>query len=604
MNESLNILMLEDNPSDAEFVNELLIKAQMNFKFILAKDKMTFLHALGQITPDVILSDNSLPQFSALEALEIVQQRSLDIPFILVTGTISEEFAVNIIKLGASDYILKDRMERLPAAIVNAIRQQKAEKESQCAIKEMQRSNERFITLSKATHDAVWDWNLLTNEIWWNDNFYHLLGYRNSNTVPKLSSWIKMVHPLDRKKVLSGLIKIKKHNVSLMENEFRFQLQDGTYGMVQERTYILKDHTGNPVRIIGVLENITEQNRLKQELEVLSIVAKENLNGVIIFDKVSKLTTWINPGFTRDTGYTQSDIYGNDPWLLLTGAETDRNKITFIEDQIENNLPFSCDILIYTKSGETRWELASGQPIYDGSGNVLQYFVIYTDISDNKRLEAESVKNKIDSQKDVTRIILQTQEMERNTLGRELHDNINQILVSISLRLGYYLDEPGQEIDVIENSLQLLQKAILETRKLSHTMVMPSFTQSSLKEELELLIDNYSFKKIVKLQLTGILEKHIPSNIKETLFRIAQEQLSNIAKHAKAGKIAMRLSNDNKAVTMTIKDNGIGFDMQQKRKGIGITNICARVIPYNGTADFLSLPGKGCKLSVTIPLAS
>jgi len=106
------------------------------------------------------------------------------------------------------------------------------------------------------------------------------------------------------------------------------------------------------------------------------------------------------------------------------------------------------------------------------------------------------------------------------------------------------------------------------------------------------------------LELADINESDISSTIKETLFRIAQEQLSNIAKHAKAGMIGMRLSNDARLVTMVIHDNGVGFDVQQKRKGIGITNILNRVEPYNGTAEIISMPGKGCTLLVTIPLAA
>jgi two-component system sensor histidine kinase UhpB len=97
-------------------------------------------------------------------------------------------------------------------------------------------------------------------------------------------------------------------------------------------------------------------------------------------------------------------------------------------------------------------------------------------------------------------------------------------------------------------------------------------------------------------------EKNIPDIIKETLFRIVQEQLSNIHKHAKADRIIIRLNSDPGLVTMFIKDNGIGFDIQQKRKGIGITNIFNRVQSYNGKTDIITSMGKGCTLIVQIPL--
>jgi DNA-binding NtrC family response regulator len=198
MGTPLKILMLEDSPVDADIVQRLLIKENMDFEFSLALDKDSFLLALEQFDPNVILADNSLPQFNAREALKIVHQRSLHIPFIMVTGSVSEEFAAGIIKLGADDYILKDRLTRLPAAIDTAIKQQRADKERQDALEEIRRSNERFQTLSKATKDAVWDWDLLTDQVWWNENFFNLLSYNQQNPVPDLYSWTKRIHPVDR----------------------------------------------------------------------------------------------------------------------------------------------------------------------------------------------------------------------------------------------------------------------------------------------------------------------------------------------------------------------------------------------------------------------
>jgi two-component system sensor histidine kinase UhpB len=213
------------------------------------------------------------------------------------------------------------------------------------------------------------------------------------------------------------------------------------------------------------------------------------------------------------------------------------------------------------------------------------------------------VTNNIEQQKAITRTILQTQEMERNFLGRELHDNINQILASVSLKLGYYLEEPEGNLEIVEGCIRDLRNAIEECRKLSHNMVMPRFAERSLRAELELLIENYSTRQIVWLDSDGFQEENIPSTIKENLFRIAQEQLSNIQKHAKASEIGIQLKNDSKMVGLLIRDNGVGFDIRQKRLGIGITNIFNRAESYNGTAEILSQPGKGCTLSVQIPLA-
>src|SRR5580692_5101947 len=110
MDKCLKILHLEDLPSDSELVDRELKKARFVFEKKLATGRADFIEALEQFKPDIILSDHTLPSFNSREELELTRKHGLLIPFILVTSTVSEEYAVNIIREGASDYILKDRM--------------------------------------------------------------------------------------------------------------------------------------------------------------------------------------------------------------------------------------------------------------------------------------------------------------------------------------------------------------------------------------------------------------------------------------------------------------------------------------------------------------
>lgn len=480
MSELLKILMLEDNVNDAEIVQRLLKKEKMELDFRLVMNEHDFVQALEQFHPDVILADNNLPSFSAGEALQIVRKRKLsnNTPFVMVTGSVSEEFAVGMIKQGVDDYILKDRLTRLPAAIASAIKQQVAKKEAQKAIEAIRIANERFETLSRATKDAVWDWNLLTDSVWWNENFFHWLGYDPRQPVPPVQEWTKRIHPDDVGQVMERLKDVKKNAIDSWEEEFRFLMADGSYGTLLDRASVMRDAAGQPVRAFGALVDITAQ----------------------------------------------------------------------------------------------------------------------------KRLAEKNLISKIEQQKEITRAILQTQEMERNRLGRELHDNINQILASVSLKLEYYLEAPDNNLAIISNCYSSLLKAIQEARNLSHQMVLPRFSEKRLKDELERLIDNYNYKQFVELELSQMNEQFISPVIKETLYRIIQEQLSNIYKHAKADEIKISIDNDSDLVSLVVADNGIGFDMRQKSKGIGISNIFNRVEACNGTVEIIAAPGKGCTLRVKIPL--
>lgn len=127
--EQLKILMLEDSSADAEFVQRQLLRHGMSFTCEVVDKKSDFINALHTFAPHLILSDHSLPQFNSVEALKITKKISPDIPFILITGAVSDEFAVDIIKQGADDYILKDKLTRLPAAIESALKHSDTERE-------------------------------------------------------------------------------------------------------------------------------------------------------------------------------------------------------------------------------------------------------------------------------------------------------------------------------------------------------------------------------------------------------------------------------------------------------------------------------------------
>jgi len=127
MGKELKILMLEDLEDDAVLIDRVLRRDKINFTRIRVDNREDFMEALEKFDPDIVLSDHSLPQFNSIEALEICTSTRPDLPFILVTGAVSEEFAVDCLKRGADDYILKSNLARLPRAMNYAIREHQHE---------------------------------------------------------------------------------------------------------------------------------------------------------------------------------------------------------------------------------------------------------------------------------------------------------------------------------------------------------------------------------------------------------------------------------------------------------------------------------------------
>ncbi len=153
MNKIYRVLHLEDVPSDARLVAIELKKSNINFEHLVIDNEVDYIQALDSFAPDVILCDHSLPSFNSLQALKIVKKKKLYIPFIVITAVMSDESAMDVVREGADDYILKDRLKRLPHAVINAVEKYRFEKDRMQLMDRAHEKNaeEREILLAELT---------------------------------------------------------------------------------------------------------------------------------------------------------------------------------------------------------------------------------------------------------------------------------------------------------------------------------------------------------------------------------------------------------------------------------------------------------------------
>ena len=156
MEKKLNILVLEDREEDFELIRHMLQKEGLVFQSKCVDARDEFKKALHEFDPDIVLSDHGLPQFNSLEALKLCRTEGYNIPFILVTGTVSEEFAVSSLKHGAADYILKSNLTRLPSAIVNALKQRQLEQKKLKAESNLRKQNGELMKINKELDSFVY----------------------------------------------------------------------------------------------------------------------------------------------------------------------------------------------------------------------------------------------------------------------------------------------------------------------------------------------------------------------------------------------------------------------------------------------------------------
>ena len=227
------------------------------------------------------------------------------------------------------------------------------------------------------------------------------------------------------------------------------------------------------------------------------------------------------------------------------------------------------------------------------------------DVTERMHLEYELNEQRMNRQRQITEAVIVAQEKERTEIGKELHDNVNQILGASNLYINTAMTDEEMRQELLERSTELVSKAINEIRKISKSLITPGLREIGLIDSIEDIIDDLKFAKPelqIDLDLQNISEEQIEDRRKLTLFRIVQEQLNNIVKHAKATRVLIRLSIEGPNTVLTVTDNGVGFDVSRHRKGVGITNIISRAELFNGKVEISSSPGDGCTLTVSIPI--
>lgn len=230
--------------------------------------------------------------------------------------------------------------------------------------------------------------------------------------------------------------------------------------------------------------------------------------------------------------------------------------------------------------------------------------IYFTDITNLKELEQELLEQQQKEQLNITAAIIEAEEKERNAIGEELHDNVNQILTGIFLQLSRLRSNPQEAAGIVETSMEYLKKAIDENRKISRELITPEFLKVTLVEQLENLLDYMFGSTGCKINIhTGSFNEPVLNEKQKLIaYRVLQEQCTNITRYAKATTVTVSLATHESVFKMSIADDGAGMDTTVTSTGIGLRNIKSRLSLLNGTMHTTTSPGKGFILEVSFPV--
>jgi PAS domain S-box-containing protein len=261
----LRILLLEDNTRDAELIQELLEADYFVCDVIRAQTRAEFVAGLENAGIDVILADYRLPSFDGLSALKLALDARADLPFIFVSGSLGEEVAIEAVKIGATDYVVKTRLSRLVPSVQRALREARERAERKQAEEALRRSEMYLAEGQRMSHTGSWGWNISTDKFICSEEYCRIFGFNLGEAKPTFQSFQDRVHSEDRALVQRTLDRAI-HERSGFSIEFRISLPDGSSTYLHGMGHPVLTETGDLSNYIGTMMDITEHKRSEEAL--------------------------------------------------------------------------------------------------------------------------------------------------------------------------------------------------------------------------------------------------------------------------------------------------------------------------------------------------
>jgi PAS domain S-box-containing protein len=391
---SLRILMLEDDSNDAELVQELLEIEHFVFEVTRVEARAEFLAALQLGAIDLILADYTLPSFDGLSALKLAMSVCPNVPFIFVSGTLGEEVAIEALKIGATDYVLKTRLSRLVPSVHRALREARGRTERKLAEEALRTSESYLAEAQRLSRTGSFGWDVLSGELYWTDETFRIFECEPA-TKPRLDLALARTHPGDRTLVRETIDRAASERSSF-DYEHRLQMPDGSVKYVRIVAHPSTGGEPGGLRFVGAVTDITERKRadeaLRESEERFRTMADTLPEGIWIGTIEPREVLYVSPSYERIWGYSLEELYQN-PYLWEKAIHPeDRERVGRKFAQWisgENADYFDIEYRIVRPDGATRWVHDRGVLSLNEEGRPCRINGISADITDRKRAETD-----------------------------------------------------------------------------------------------------------------------------------------------------------------------------------------------------------------------
>ena len=492
--------------------------------------------------------------------------------------------------------------ETMPEGVVTSFKDITNEKNATEKLIESEIFFRSFMTNSPT---LGWIYDDKGNFVYGNPLFTERVGFENAAIG-------KNIFDLSSPEIAQRIFKMNEQVLLTGESiisEDELLLPDGTKRYFVANWFLIPGKTGKLVG--GQAIDITERKNAEREIakmhERFGYVVNASSDAIWDVDfRTNEI--YRSDAFCKITGYSKEEIQPTLEWWVDKIHPEDKDRVNEkIETQLSNGSRHWEDEYRFRHAdGTYRYIYDKGFAIYEDDVPIRQIGSMQ-DITDRKKLESQLLYEQVQKQKQVNQATINAQEEERNRISGELHDNVNQLLMSAKLHIGVAKNNSENQKMMLDKATDYLLLAVEEIRALSKKMNSKVVASVGLLESIADIV--YNMQELHKIEMQtdidiSVIDKLTPEQ-QLMVFRIVQEQTGNIVKHAEATIGRILLKEKDQQIQLMISDNGKGFDMEKtKLNGIGHINIFNRVDAYNGKAEMVSSPGNGCTLNIIFPLTA
>jgi len=573
----LNVLYVEWNKPDIEFTLRHFQKYAPHFQLVNISTANEALNLLPKndtenCSFDLLLMDYRLPGLNAIEVIKIIrQERKLRIPIVLVTGHGNETVAVQALKLGANEYLVKreNYLFRLPSLLTSAHQRYELEKQ-QITLGE---SESKYRLLADNSSDVIFILDLDLNYKYVSPSVKQLRGYeveevlkQNLSEVLTPESFNNAIQLISSVSPLLNEEHYKEIEPRIIELEM--VKKDGSTVWTELKVAVLADENNVPIGFQGAARDISKRKEALDDLRKKSQAIDQSPVSVIITNTAGNIE-YVNPFFTKVSGYSINEVYGKNP-RILKGDISPSEMYTDLWKKITTGNIWTGELQNKKKDGTLYWESASISPIVNKAGNITHYVAVKEDITSKKKYEQEL-------------IIARDQALESNrlksaflaTMSHELRTPLNAIIgfsdlineelsKADILKFAKTINTSGNHLlSIIEDIFTI---SLLQTKQ--SKVVLQEFKLSTFYEELiQYTITEQQTKKKLNLNLlfddSLYHSKCVISTDKTKLFQVLINFIKNALKYTDQGEIEIGQSINNEDITFYVKDTGIGIPADQ-----------------------------------------